>query len=99
MESWEDQLATNKAINSFWKKMDIKRHDCVDFTYKLYEPDDLLSRVYYALDNQSEMAVKRKIACKDHLFKNDGLASLRFPYCRPPRVLSPPGFLSSPDKT
>ena len=22
MESWEDQLATNKAINSFWKKMD-----------------------------------------------------------------------------
>ncbi len=22
MESWKDQLATNKAINSFWKKMD-----------------------------------------------------------------------------
>ena len=36
-----------------------------------------LSRVYYVLDNQSEMADKRKTACKDHLFKNDGLASSR----------------------
>ena len=61
----------------FWKKMDIKRHDCVDFTYKISEPDDLLSRVYYALDNQNEMSDKRKTACKDHLFKNDGLASSR----------------------
>ena len=43
----------------FWKKHPDSKV-CVDFTYKISEPDDLLSRVYYALDNQSEMADKRK---------------------------------------
>ena len=61
----------------FWKKMDMKRYENIDFTYKIFDPNDLLSRVYYALDNINEMAENRKNACKEYLFKNDGAASRR----------------------
>ncbi len=61
----------------FWKKMDIKRQENIDFTYKIFDPENLMSRVYYALDNIDEMSDNRKNACHQYLYNNDGSASLR----------------------
>ena len=61
----------------FWKKMDIKRQENIDFTYKIFDPENLMSRVYYALDNIDEMSENRKNACQQYLYNNDGSASLR----------------------
>ena len=61
----------------FWKKMDIKRQENIDFTYKIFDPENLMSRVYYALDNIDEMSENRKNACHQYLYNNDGSASLR----------------------
>ena len=61
----------------FWKKMDIKRQENIDFTYKIFNPENLMSRVYYALDNIDEMSENRKNACQQYLYNNDGSASLR----------------------
>ena len=61
----------------FWKKMDLKRQEEVDFVYKINNPEDLFSRVYYALDNLDEMEDLRKRATEFYLYKNDGKASDR----------------------
>ncbi len=61
----------------FWKRLDLKRLEDVDFAYKISNPEDLFSRVYYALDNLDEMQNQRKKACSYYLYKNDGRASHR----------------------
>ena len=61
----------------FWKRLDLKRLEDVDFAYKISNPEDLFSRVYYALDNLDEMQIQRKKACSYYLYKNDGKASHR----------------------
>ena len=61
----------------FWKRLDLKRSEDVDFAYKISRPEDLFSRVYFALDNKEEMHVKREKAAKHYLYKNDGKASDR----------------------
>jgi len=61
----------------FWRKMDIIRQENIDFTYKIFDPDNLMSRVYYALDNIDEMSENRKKACQHYLYNNDGRASFR----------------------
>ena len=37
--------------NRFMKKMDLERQESVDFAYQISDPADLISRVYFALDN------------------------------------------------
>ena len=44
---------------------------------KIFDPDNLMSRVYYALDNIDEMSENRKKACQHYLYNNDGRASFR----------------------
>ena len=61
----------------FWKKMDIERQQNVEFTYQITNPEDLLGRVYYAIDNMDEMSTKRLEACEKFLYKTDGKASYR----------------------
>ena len=61
----------------FWKKMDIERQQNVEFTYQITNPEDLLGRVYYAIDNMDEMSTKRLEACEKFLYKTDGKASSR----------------------
>ena len=61
----------------FWKRLDLKRLEDVDFAYKISNPEDLFSRVYYALDNLDEMQIQREKACSYYLYKNDGKASHR----------------------
>ena len=61
----------------FMKKMDSKRLEDVDFVYKILNPEDLLSRLYFALDNLDQMSEKREKACNSFLYKIDGKASKR----------------------
>ena len=61
----------------FIKKLDIKRQQEVDFVYKVLNPEDILSRLYFALDNPDEMSKNRKKACENFLYKVDGKASER----------------------
>ncbi|MDB9854247.1 CDP-glycerol glycerophosphotransferase family protein [Candidatus Marinimicrobia bacterium] len=63
--------------NRFWRKLDLKRLENIDFTYKITKADDLLSRSFYALENPQEMSKKRAKALKNFLFKADGKASYR----------------------
>ena len=63
--------------NRFWRKMDINRQKDVDFAYQISDPEDLLGRVYYAIDNMDEMSLKRIDASKNYLYKTDGKASHR----------------------
>ena len=61
----------------FWKRLDLKRWEDVDFVYKISNPEDLFSRIYYALDNLEQMATLRENASQYYLYKNDGGASRR----------------------
>ena len=61
----------------FWKRLDVKRWEDVDFVYKISNPEDLFSRIYYALDNVEEMHTLRENASQYYLYKNDGGASRR----------------------
>jgi len=61
----------------FWKRLDLKRWEDVDFVYKISNPEDLFSRIYYALDNVKEMQTFRKNASQYYLYKDDGGASRR----------------------
>ncbi len=61
----------------FWKRLDLKRLEDIDFTYKIHNAEDLFSRVYYALDNIEEMQNHRKRASEFYLHKYDGKASSR----------------------
>ena len=61
----------------FWKRLDLKRLEDIDFTYKIQSARDLFSRVYYALNNVEEMQSHRKKASEFYLYKNDGKASSR----------------------
>ena len=61
----------------FWKRLDLKRLEDIDFTYKIQSARDLFSRVYYALNNVEEMQNHRKKASEFYLYKNDGKASSR----------------------
>lgn len=61
----------------FIRKLDLTRLTNIDFSYKIDNPSDLLSRVFYALENPKEMADKRKIALVDYLYSFDGKASSR----------------------
>ncbi len=60
-----------------WKRLDLKRLEDIDFTYKIHNAEDLFSRVYYALDNIEEMQNQRKRASEFYLHKYDGKASSR----------------------
>ena len=59
------------------KKIDKNRSRDVDFVYRIFNPEDLLSRIYFALDNPNEFSGKRAEACKKFLYKTDGNASKR----------------------
>lgn len=61
----------------FLRKIDLERMEAVDFTYKLNDPDDLLSLVYHVLDYPEEMKTQRLNAQVEYLYKVDGLASHR----------------------
>ena len=61
----------------FWKKMDLKRQQEIDFVYNIKDPEDLLNRVYFAIENSDDMSALRKSACEHYLYKTDGLASCR----------------------
>ena len=61
----------------FMKKMDRTRSQEVDFTYKIFDPEELLSRIYFAIDNPDEMSENRSKACRNFLYKTDGKASKR----------------------
>ena len=61
----------------FWKRLDLKRLEDIDFTYKIQSARDLFSKVYYALNNVEEMQNHRKKASEFYLYKNDGKASSR----------------------
>ena len=61
----------------FLKRLDLKRLEDIDFTYKIQSARDLFSRVYYALNNVEEMKSHRKKASEFYLYKNDGKASSR----------------------
>ena len=61
----------------FWQKLDLNRLENVSFAYKIDRPEDLLSRVFYALENPREMSKKRELALKKSLFNFDGKASSR----------------------
>ena len=61
----------------FWKRLDLKRWEDVDFVYKISNPENLFSRIYYALDNIEEMHSLRQKASDYYLYKNDGMASRR----------------------
>ena len=61
----------------FWKRLDLERLEDVDFAYIISRPEDLFSRVYFALENQKEMHAKREKAAENYLYKNDGKASDR----------------------
>ena len=61
----------------FWKKMDLKRQQETDFVYNIKDPEDLLSRVYFAIENSDDMSALRKSAREHYLYKTDGLASYR----------------------
>ena len=61
----------------FWKRLDLKRLEDIDFTYKIQSARDLFSRVYYELNNVEEMQNHRKKASEFYLYKNDGKASSR----------------------
>ena len=63
--------------NRFMKKMDFERQESVDFAYQISDPADLLSRVYFALDNINEMSQLRKEASHYYLMNADGKASSR----------------------
>lgn len=63
--------------NRFMKKMDFERQESVDFAYQISDPADLLSRVYFALDNINEMSQLRKEASDYYLMNADGKASSR----------------------
>ena len=63
--------------NRFMKKIDKNRSRDVDFVYRIFNPEDLLSRIYFALDNPNELSGKRAEACKKFLYKTDGNASKR----------------------
>ena len=68
----------HKIFNKrFMRKLDLSRLINIDFSYKINEPSDLLSRVFYALENPKDMSDKRKIALKHYLYNFDGKASSR----------------------
>jgi CDP-glycerol glycerophosphotransferase (TagB/SpsB family) len=61
----------------FWRRLDLKRLEDIDFVYKIHNAGDLFSRIYYALDNVEEMQEYREKASEYYLYKNDGKASYR----------------------
>tara|TARA_B100001758_G_C18219365_1_gene509397 strand:- start:571 stop:888 length:318 start_codon:yes stop_codon:yes gene_type:complete len=61
----------------FWRKMDLDRHQEIDFVYNIKDPGNLVNRVYFAIENIDDMALKRKSACEYYLYKSDGMASSR----------------------
>ena len=61
----------------FWKKLDVKRMQNIDFTYPISDPSELSIRVQFALDYPEEMASLRKDAHDLYLFNPDGKASSR----------------------
>jgi len=61
----------------FWKKLDVKRMQNIDFTYQISDPSELSIRVQFALDYPEEMASLRKDAHDLYLFNPDGKASSR----------------------
>lgn len=68
----------HKIFNKrFWRKLDIKRLENIDFTYKVNQSGDLLSRVFFALENPEELSDLRKKALIYYLYKFDGKASQR----------------------
>ena len=68
----------HKIFNKrFWRKLDIVRLENIDFTYKVNQSGDLLSRVFFALENPEELSDLRMQALKNYLFKFDGKASHR----------------------
>ena len=68
----------HKIFNKrFMRKLDLSRLMNIDFSYKINKPTDLLSRVFYALENPNDMSDKRKIALEHYLYSFDGKASSR----------------------
>ncbi len=63
--------------NRFFRKIDYQRMLNVNFTYHIKDPSELLSRVYYAIDNIDEMSSQRINATEHYLYKLDGKASSR----------------------
>ncbi len=61
----------------FWKKLDVKRMQNIDFTYQISDPSELSIRVQFALDYPEEMTFLRKNAHDFFLFNQDGKASSR----------------------
>ena len=68
----------HKIFNKrFTRKLDLSRLMNIDFSYKINKPTDLLSRVFYALENPNDMSDKRRIALEHYLYSFDGKASSR----------------------
>ena len=68
----------HKIFNKrFWRKLDIARLENINFTYKVNQLGDLLSRVFFALENPEELSGLRKKALRNYLYKFDGKASQR----------------------
>ena len=68
----------HKIFNKrFIRKLDLSRLMNIDFSYKINKPTDLLSRVFYALENPNDMSDKRRIALEHYLYSFDGKASSR----------------------
>ena len=61
----------------FFKKMDMKRMQNIDFAYKIVDPDDVISRVQFSLEFPEEMSNLRQRAHGEYLYKSDGKASAR----------------------
>ena len=61
----------------FWRKLDIARLENIDFTFKVNQIENLLSSVFFALENPEELSLQRKQALKSYLYKHDGNASKR----------------------
>lgn len=61
----------------FLKKMDLKRMEDIDFSFRFDNPEDLPALVYHALEYPNDLKSERLVAQSEYLYKVDGKASFR----------------------
>ena len=76
-ECYELRLKHKIFKKRFYKKMDLKRMEEVDFAMRFNNPEDLVSLVYHELEHPDDLESERLSAQKEYLFKVDGKASFR----------------------